>query len=410
MKILLVNKFFYLKGGAEFVFFETAKLLKNKGHQIMFFSMDHPRNLKSEYGKYFVSNIDYGRKGIKNIIFSSLRLLYSMQAKRRIEELISIEKPDIAHLHNIYHQISPSILHALKKYNIPIVMTIHDFKLVCASYLLFTGGHICEACRGGRYYQCFLKKCVKDSPVKSLLNTMEMYWHHKMLHIYDLVDIFISPSRFHKDKIREMGFKGKIIYLSNFINLKEYTPSYSSQEKSVVYLGRLSREKGLGVLLEAMKGIGAKLKIIGDGPLKKILFEKTRLENQKNVEFLGYKTLEELKKEIEKAMFLILPSECYENNPLSIMQAFALGKPVIASRNGGVPELVRDNETGLTFLPGDVGDLRAKILQLLKDRAGQERMGREARRMIEENCSSEVHYKKLLGIYNSVLLKQGVLE
>jgi len=401
MKILMANKYFYLKGGAECVFLDSAKLLSNKGHKTLFFSMHHLKNLYSAYEKYFVLNVDYEKSGIKNKIDSSIKLLYSLEAKRKAEELIKEEKPDIAHLQNIYHQISPSIIHALKKFHIPIVMTLHDYKMACASYQMLANGRICEACKDRKYYNCFLKKCVKDSKTKSLLNTIEMYLHHKIFHIYDLVDVFISPSMFLKNKVEEMGFKGKIIYLPNFVNLEDYRPQYDWQENSIVYFGRLSKEKGLFTLIEAMKGLNTKLKIIGEGPIKEGLELRVRSLELKNIEFLGYKAGDELKDEIRKSMFVILPSEWYENNPRSIIEGFALGKPAIGARIGGIPELVKDNETGLTFEPWNADDLKRRILQLIENPSEISRMGKNARKMVNEELNPDIHYEKLMEIYEN---------
>lgn len=399
MKVLLVNKFFYPKGGAECVFFDTASVLRDKGHKVSFFSMAHPRNLDSEYAKYFVPNVDYERVGFKDIMFSSARILYSFQARRKIGEIIAAEKPDIAHLHNIYHQISPSILHTLKKNNIPIVMTLHDYKLVCGSYLLLAAGKICEACKGGKYYCCFLKKCEKDSRLKSFLDTLEMYLHHKILHIYKLVDVFISPSKFLKLKIEEMGFRGKIIVLPNFINLNDYQPVYGYQEKSIIYVGRLSGEKGIISLARAVKGLGVKLKIIGEGYLDKILRQIVEDEKLKNVELLGYRSGEDLKEEIKKSMFLVLPSEWYENSPRVILEAFALGKPILGAKIGGVSELIKNNETGLTFESGNVKDLRLKISFLIDNPNLIIEMGRNARQLVEREFNQEIYYQKLQEAY-----------
>jgi len=405
MKILLANKYFYLKGGAETSFFQTAKLLEDKGHKVIFISMIHPRNLPSIYEKHFVSNVNYEQGNLIDNINASLKILYSFEARRKIEKLIKDKKPDIAHLNNIYHQISPSILHSLKRFDIPVIMSLRDFKLVCASYSMLCDGKICEVCKAGRYYNCFFRGCVKNSKAKSLLNTIEMYLHHKILHIYDLVDVFISPSRFLKSKLKEMGFKDKIVYLPNFVNIDEFIPKYDWDESSIVYFGRLSKEKGLFTLIEAVKGLNVKLKIIGEGPMKEALGCRVKDEGIKNVELLGYKTGEDLKDEIRESMFVVLPSEWYENNPRSIIEGFALGKPAIGSRIGGILELVKDNETGLTFKTGNADDLREKIIHLFKKPAEIETMGRNARKMVEEEFNSEKHYEKLIEIYKQVQSK-----
>lgn len=403
MKILLANKYFFHKGGAEISFFETAKLLENKGYKVIFFSMRHSQNYSSEYEKYFVSNVDYDKKGFRYEMAISLKLLYSFEAKRKIEELIEREKPDMAHLNNIYHQISPSILHSLRKFRIPMIMTLRDYKMVCASYSMLNNGSVCDVCKDGRYYNCFFRGCVKNSRAKSLLNTIEMYLHHKILHLYDLVDFFISPSRFLKSKLEEMGFKGEIVYLPNFVNIEDYQPQYEYEENSIVYFGRLSKEKGLFTLIEAVKGLDVKLKIIGEGPIRESLEHRAKSKEIKNIEFLGYKSGEELKNEIRKSMFVVLPSEWYENNPRSIIEGFALGKPAAGSRIGGIPELVKDKETGFTFEPGNAKDLSEKIKELLVNKSLLKKMGENARRFVEVELNQEVHYKKLIEIYNAAM-------
>jgi len=404
MKILQVNKFFYPKGGAEYVFFDTVRVFEKMGHRISFFSMHQENNLSSAYEKYFVSAVDYGQQRLRDKLTSSLKILYSWEAKRKIEQLICDERPDIAHLNNIYHQISPSILHSLKKAKVPIVMTLHDFKLVCASYYMLHKGKACQACKGKKYYHCFFNGCVKNSRAKSLLNTLEMYLHHHILRIYDLVDVFIAPSMFLKSKLEAMGFKGKVVYLPNFVELDNFQPEYSWEEKSIVFFGRLAPEKGVLTLLEAMKkNSGITLKIIGEGPIKGLLEEKVKNEKIINVKFLGYKKGRALKEEIAKSMFVVFPSECLENNPRVVIEAFALGKPVLGANIGGVPELVKDNLTGLLFVPGNADDLAFRIKYLSDNPQKIIQMGKNGRRMIEGEMSSEKHYQKLLEIYEKTV-------
>ncbi len=404
MKILFVNKFFYRKGGAECLFFDTAAYLIKKGHNVSFFSMAHPRNLPSPYEKYFVSNIDYDSVKFTDIPKASLRLLYSFEAKRRIERLIEKEKPDIVHVNNIYHQISPSILHSIKKYKLPVVMTLHDLKMSCPSYVMLNNQKTCEACRGGRYYNCFLKGCVKKSKIKSLLSTLEMYLHHRIMHIYDLVDIFISSSLFVRDKLKQMGLDREMLYLPNFVKIDEFIPEYRWSEKAIVYFGRLSEEKGITVLMDAVKDIrGITLKIIGEGPLESHIKNKIRAEGIKNVTLLGYKTREELKNEIKKSMFVILPSTWYDNSPRSIIEGFALGKTVIASRIGGIPELVKDNKTGLLFEPGNIGELREKIDYLIANSDRIIELGKNAREFAEKELNTKKHHDKLMEIYDTAI-------
>lgn len=410
MKILLVNKFLYPKGGDAISTLSTGELLSSRGHKVIFWGMCSASDPDYAYKNCFVSYVDFNNPGgIKNRVKMALNLLYSLEAKEKIERVILFEKPDIVHLNNFAHQISPSILHILKKYDVPAVMTMRDYKLVCPAYSMLLDGIPCERCKGGRYYHCLLNKCSKDSFSKSLLNTIEMYLHHSVLNIYGFISTFIAPSLFLKEKVEEMGFNEKIVHLPNFIDLDDYQPLYSFKDRSIIYFGRLSREKGLFTLLDAIKGApGVMLKVVGEGPLKNDLISVAKKENISNVIFPGYKTGEELREEIRRTVGAVLPSECYENNPRSVIEAFALGKPVIGSRIGGIPELVKDGETGLLFEARDSMGLRSRILCLLGNPEGAIQMGRNARVFAERELSAEKHYKSLMDIYNRVAgLKSG---
>jgi glycosyltransferase involved in cell wall biosynthesis len=401
MKILMINKFLYPKGGDAIVALETGKLLSGKKHRVAFWGMDHPRNPEYRYSGDFVPFVDFNAKhNVVKQLNIVLNIFYSFPARERLRKVVRDFKPDIAHLHNISHQISPSIIDLLKAYDIPCVMTMHDYKLVCPSYGLLSRKKICERCKGRKYYHCFLQGCVKASKMKSLVNTVEMYLHHHVTRSYENVGRFISPSRFMKAKLEEMGFKRDIDYLPNFIKLKRYVPRYESGEDSIVYFGRLSHEKGLYTLIGAMKKIaGFYLKIIGEGPLKEELKKKVETEDIRNVRFLDYMKGPALHEEIRKSVCSVLTSECYENNPLSVIESFALGKPVIGSDIGGIPELVRDNETGLTFEPGNMENLRSRIEYMKNNPAETIHMGTRARKFVEEEFNAGRHYKRLMEIY-----------
>ena len=273
MKILQVNKFYFPKAGTERYVFELTKLLESKGHEVIPFAMKDKRNLKNYFNKYFVSNVDLSKPKIRPSGFKNIgRIIYSQEAKRKVEDLIKKTKPDIVHIHNIYHQISPSILPVFKKYNIPVVQTLHDFKLICPSYKLFSKGTVCERCKKHKYYNAVSQKCSKDSTLYGCVLALEMYIH-KMLKIYEKnVDIFICPSQFVKNKMIEWGIDNKkLIVISHFVSLSKFEPNYENQGY-ILYFGRLTEEKGVDVLLKAMKDFPKlKLKIIGEGPEKKNL-------------------------------------------------------------------------------------------------------------------------------------------
>ncbi|GAB63206.1 MAG: glycosyltransferase family 1 protein [Candidatus Jettenia sp.] len=416
MNILQVNKFHYLRGGSERVYFGTADILEKHGHTVKFFSMSHPENIPCETSKYFMPDVDLNTNDGNPMsqLKIAFRILYSFEAKKRISRVLDQYPADIAHLHNIHHQISPSILHELRSRKIPIVMTLHDYKMVCGSYSLIADEKICEDCNRGRYFSAIRKRCIKDSRTKSVLAAVEMYLHHTLLDIYGAVDVFISPSLFLKNKLQKMGFKKPIIHLPNFVMNFEDVRSEpedngSRKEKSLVYFGRLSPEKGLSTLMKAVKilqakdGIRIKVKIIGEGPLKDVL--EKNAEELNHVQFFGYMRGQSLYHEIKKSTVVVLPSEWYENNPISVLEAFALGKPVIGARIGGIPELVKNNVTGLTFESGNVDDLVEKITAMLESSDRIIHMGENARLFVERELNAEKYYQELMKIYQSVIRK-----
>jgi len=406
VRILLVNKFLYPKGGDAISTLATGELLAQKGHDVVFWGMKHSQNPRYPYSEYFVDNIDYGGAvSAKRKVSEAFKILYSLEARKKINKLVQSINPDIVHLNNFAHQISPSILDIFNKYNIPLVMTLHDYKLVCPTYSMLLDGKPCDKCKNGRYYNCFFNKCTKGSYSKSLVNTLEMYLHHKILHIYDQIDVIIATSQFLKEKHIEMGLLNPIICLPNFVTVEDFLPQYHSKAKIIVYFGRLSKEKGLFTLLDAVKGLNAQLKIIGEGELKQDLKQKAKKEGLKNIIFMGYKTGEDLKREISYCAGTVIPSECYEAFGRTIIESFALGKPVIGSRIGGIPELVKDGETGYTFTPGDASDLRNKIELLLRNSNSVIDMGKNARRFVEEEFDAENHYNGLMKIYHMAINK-----
>lgn len=407
MKILMVNKFLYPRGGDAIATLKTGSLLAAKGHDVIYWGMSHELNPEYPYSGLFVSNVDFDSgMSFAQKIGAAFRILYSFEARDKVRKLLEKVKPDIVHLNNFAHQISPSILGIFRENKIPAVMTMHDYKLVCPAYSSWLNGKFCSLCSGGRYYRCFLNRCTKGSGFKSAVNMAEMYLHHNVLHLYGKIDVYISPSAFMRDRIKESGFKGEIIHLPNFVDTKAYAPSYAFEEKSMVYVGRLSAEKGMNTLLDAFRGTDIKLKIIGTGELEEHLKNRIRNENLANINLLGYKSGGELKDEIMRSAAVVLPSECNENNPLTVLEAFAMGKPVIGSRTGGIPELVKDGETGFTFTCGNAGDLRQKAEDLISDAAGISRMGRNARAFAEKNNSPEVYYVRLMEIYGMASRKE----
>lgn len=415
MKILLANKFYYLKGGAERYFFDLKTLLEEKGNKVIPFAMQDERNFKMPYDKYFVSHQDFEKP--KFSLKAAGRIFYSLEAKKNLEALILRERPDIAHLHNIYHQISPSILTVLKKHKIPIVMTLHDFKILCPIYILYTHGAICERCKTYRYWQCTLRKCTKNSRLASFLNTCEMFFH-KFLGIYEKnVDLFIAPSEFSKNKISEWGRlpEEKIKVLPHFTNSKFHPESQAGNEtllqdqdgEYVLYFGRLSHEKGMDILLKAimilknLRDSRTKFYIAGSGPkeeeLKKFV---VRNSLQEKVKFLGYLKGDVLNEAIKNSLFTVMPSLVYESFGMAALESFGLGKPVLTSNLGALPELVEEGKTGMLFRVGDINDLAKKLSLMCRDKNKLKEMGGKAQRLAREKYNKEAHWQRLERIYS----------
>jgi glycosyltransferase involved in cell wall biosynthesis len=409
MRIIQVNKFHYLRGGAEKYFLEISQALTLAGHEVAMFSMHHPLNWTGEWNKYFISRISFNEPGLKQILAAPGRIIYSLEAKRKFTKLIKDFKPDIIHIHNIYHQISPSILDVAKKYKIPVVMHVHDYKLICPNYKLYTEDKICYRCLGKRYHEAIFHKCLKDSYGFSSLVALEMFIHHKILKIYEKsVATYIAPSRFMNEVLIDFKYLSsncEILY--NFVEPKLLeTPINYKTEDYLLYFGRLAEEKGVLTLLEAydqVKDKNLKLKIVGAGPDKfKMQKEVWAFNFGKRVEFLGSKYGDELNDIISKAKAVIMPSVWLENMPFALLESLALGKIVIASEIGGIPEIVEDGVNGFLFKSGDASDLAKKINELNKFNLTE--MATQARASVAKYVMDN-HVLKLIDIYKKILKK-----
>lgn len=351
-----------------------------------------------------MDKIDYNRSDIplrQKVTFGS-RLLYSFDAARKLDALLQKEQPDIAHLHNICHQISPSILPVLRRHGIPIVQTVHDLKRVCPSYRMLSAKGICERCRGGRFYHAIFQRCAKGSVSFSALNCLEAYFH-QAIRIYDIIDLSICPSVFYKDKLVSFGVDARRLeVLPNFVTLQQTPPANS--RAYVLYCGQLGKQKGVLTLVRAFERLpSTRLLLAGSGPEEPTIRRYIQARQMRNVELVGFVKGERRARLMREASFFVLPSEWYENCPLVVLEAFAYAKPVVAARIGGVPEQVKDGFNGLLFEPGNASQLREKIRYLDSHPEEVARMGSNARKTAERLYSPEVHYRKLMEIYERVI-------
>lgn len=409
MKILLINKFHYLVGGVERYLFECMDLFNRKGHTVISFSMDHSRNEKSEYGRFFVPNVEYTEttKGMKRLLYG-LRSIYSITARKNISALIKHVKPDIAHVQCFCYQLTPSILYPLKACGIPVLHTAHEYKFICPNQRLYNlhTGRICELCKNLRFYRPVSERCIKNSIFTSALGSIEAYLY-KYLRAYEkMIDAIITPSVFLKNKLIEFGFdRIPIFHLPNFISLDKYEPGDSNGDY-ILYFGRLSKNKGLATLCRAMKRLDRViLKIAGDGEYEGDLQHLIRSEKLENVELIGYNANKALIELIKGSICTIIPSEWYENCPFSVLESFALGKPVIGANIGGIPELIDDGVDGFLFEPGDVAGLAYRIQYMIKNKNKAKMMGKIGRRKIERKYSADQHYGDLLGLYKRTIAR-----
>jgi glycosyltransferase involved in cell wall biosynthesis len=395
----MVNKFHYLKGGSEKYYFELAELLKNNGHEVAFFSMENNKNIKTECKEYFVPNIDLNSKNP----FKALNVIYSKTNRKIMDKAIEEFKPDIVHINNFQRQLSASIIKPIKSRNIPIVFTAHDMQAICPNIVMLDGKlELCEDCTGGKYVNCTKKKCIKNSKLKSILGSIEGYYY-RIKKIYKQLDCIITPSYFYKDKLIKDGIdKNKIIAIHNCIDIDKYSVKQKSDGKYVLYIGRLSREKGIIDLVEAFSNIDmGKLYIAGDGEEKERI---ERLVNEKNiserVELVGFIAQDKVNEYISNATVVALPSKWYENCPYSALETIAIGKPIIGSDLGGIPELVEHDVNGLIYK--NQQELETYLKKVLEDKEYCEKLERGAERL-RQQYSKENYYEEIMKIYQNLV-------
>lgn len=408
MKILMVNSFNYVRGGAERCFLDLSALLESRGHQVIPFAMQHPQNLPSPYDDYFVNYMDFptelARGGLGPKLGVAERILYSREARRKIERLVADTQPDLVHIHGFIHEMSTSILPALKKAGLPVVQTLHDYKIVCPNTTFISHEEVCERCLGHRYYNVALHNCKRGSRMASALAGAEMYFHELFRLYGPNVDLFISPSDFLAHKVREHGMRRPIVTIPNFINPDQFQPYYEP-ENYFIFVGRLVRTKGILTLLEAMRHLNttAELRIAGAGELEPELRAYVAAHDLGNVRFLGHLDTDRLTQTMQRAAFTVQPSEWYENYSMTVIESLACGTAVIGSTIGGIPEQVRDGVNGLLFEPGNAVQLAEKIQFLLDRPELAVEMGRNGRQQVESINGPAAHYDQTIQAYRKLL-------
>lgn len=400
MRILAAHKYYWPKAGAETYLFALERLLTAAGHEVVPFAMAHPENRPTPWAKHFVSQVEFrGRRHAWGDVGRAARVIYSLEARRKMNALLSEAPPQVAHLHNIAHQLSPSILDALAARRVPIVQTMHDYKLLCPVYTFRSQGETCERCRGGHFWHVVERRCNAGSLALSATNMVEAYVH-AWRRTYERVHVFHCPSLFVLAKLLEFGVpRERLAFVPHFVDAAAFTPAFGGG-RYAFFAGRLAEEKGVDVLLRAHALVpGLELVIAGEGPLRPALEASLTAEQRGRVRFAGHLTGRAFDEAWAAASCLVLPSTWYEVRPMVIHEAYARGKPVVSSRLGSIPEIVEDGVTGRLVPPGDATALGEAMRELVTDGARAERMGRAGRALVETHYGPARHLESMLGVY-----------
>lgn len=415
MKILLINNYHFRHGGSETVYFNTADLLTKHGHDVIFYSQNRLDNITCDQSSYFCDAIDFNTKGFIKKIKGVKHYFYNKDAAIGLSNLLMVERPDVAHIHIFLCGLTMSVVDVLKKHNIPIVNSVHEYRMVCPSYTFKDGNNIiCEKCGSGNYLNCIKRKCSKGNYLLSTIMAAEMYYRNIFHHPAKKIDAFIFVSNFCKnihfkyDKHFADKFCTALYNFRNSDVIENIEPDLQTYDSYYLYYGRLSFEKGVKTIIDAFSYYKDEtLKIVGTGPLANELQEFCKNNDLMNIEFLGFKTGKDLYSLVSHAKFVVIPSEWYENNPMTIIESYTLRTPVIGAAIGGITEIIREGITGYLFKSGSKKDL-TKVLKksISLSKEDYTRLKNNAEVFSNEYFDSEVHYNKLMEIYNTVINKQ----
>lgn len=425
MKIILVNYRYFISGGPERYYFNIKEILERNGHKVIPFSIKSSRNLPNDYEKYFLDIVDdevyfaqAKKKTPKMILKSFTRMFYSLEAKRKMAQLIADEKPDLVYIMQMHNKISPSIVDAAKEAGVPVVHRISDFQYMCPNALFYndrTG--VCEDCLKGKRLSCVKNKCVLNSTVYSGIKMMAK-WMHDVMKVHRRIDAFVVPSEFTLCKLNEYGIPmEKLNHIPTFFNLKETNPDVE-YKPYVLFVGRIEKQKGLMTLVKAFETLSYELRLIGfsnDGyeeELKNYLGrpingdlnieESTAYGKNGNIHFLGRKSFEEIVPYLKSCMCTVVPSEWYDNFPNVVLESYAYKKAVIATDFGSLQYMVDEGITGMKFKYADLDDLRRCVTYMMEHPDGSRAMGENAYRLIETKYSPESHYEKLMDVFGRI--------
>lgn len=392
MKILLANKFYYRRGGDCIYTINLEQLLKQHGHKVAVFAMDYSDNIKTDWGKYFPSEIKF--KFGFGIVEATRRPFGTKEVSSKFNKLLKDFKPDVVHLNNIHSQLSPVIAEIAHRYGIKVVWTIHDYKLLCPRYdCLRNGNEVCYACFDDKH-NVLRYKCMKNSIIASMLSYYEANkWSRERIESF--TDVYVCPSKFMANMMKKGKFEArKLVALNNFIDVGKCKRDDYDRKNYYCYIGRLSGEKGVATLINAANSLPYKLIVIGDGPLRQ---KMESISTANNIEFVGKKDWDEIKKLVGNARFIVVPSECNENNPLSIIESLCLGTPVLGANIGGIPELIDECLNGMLFESRNIENLRCKIEEMWNASFQYAKIAKVS----QARYNAEKYYDEIMKIYKN---------
>ena len=402
-RLLSLNSYHYRRGGADVVYLDHDALFREMGWETAVMSMHHPQNLPSPWSRYFVDELEFGKAtGVLDKIVKAGKVVFSLEAQRKLRALLADFRPEVAHLHCIYHHLSPSVLPVLSDAGVPVVLTAHDLKIACPAYKMLNRTGICERCRTGSVLNVVRYRCVRDSFGASAVIAVESAVQRRLGLYRRHIGRIIAPSNFYREKLIEWGWSGaQIVHVPNYIDADRFEPSRQHGDY-VLFAGRLAPEKGVRTLVEAALASGVPLRVAGTGPLEA---ELRAMPGADRVQWLGFCSGEALWHQVRGARALVLPSEWYENAPMSVLEAFACATPVIGAEIGGIPELIAPG-TGWTFRSGSAVDLAARLSEAASASSSTIlEMGRLGREHVVRDFNRRSYVDGVLNVYRGLGVK-----
>ena len=416
MRILLVNYRYFISGGPEKYLFNIKEKLEQEGHEVIPFSTLSNKNVETPYARYFVEPIgcrdatyyEECKKTPKVIVQMICRSVYSQVVKKAVKRIIADTKPDLVYILHYVNKLSPSVIRGAKQMKLPVVLRLSDYFLLCPRFDFLYQKEICEECLTKGYRSCIKKRCIKGSLFASFIRVFSMQIH-KLIKIYDDIDVFVTPSNFIKEKLTANGFEKKKIYC-----IPTFTADKREMDLPVIgtyglYFGRLTEEKGVDTLVRAYENLppSYRLVIAGDDTTSEGIRLKNYVRANKlsNIEFTGFKLGTDLDRIIQGAKFTFIPSLWYDNLPNTALESFQYSKPVLASNIGSLPELVIPGVNGYLFQPGNVEEV-TELVKKMEDCSLVREMGENSRALLNSRFSAETHYNNLIEIFNSLITKE----